>query len=76
MFLFLCVCLAKCVCVGACLCVCVRARVRVALLIQHATRMRHILLSFVVSPSLHKIFGIVTNGMVFGKMLLNIKCLF
>ena len=36
-----------CVHVRVCVCVCARARVYVALLIQHATRMCHIVTSFV-----------------------------
>ena len=50
--------------------------VRVALLIQHSTRMRHIVASF-VAPQAPQVFRhYLVNGAIFGKMLLNIKCVF
>jgi hypothetical protein len=64
----------ECVHVDAyvCVCVCARARAaRVALLIQDATRMRHII---IYSLWLHHIFRhYLINGLIFGKTLSNKK---
>jgi hypothetical protein len=61
-------------------CVHVRAfgsvHVRVTLLIQHATLMRHIVSSFVAAGSTTFFDIILQNGMIFGKKLLNMKCVF
>ena len=71
------------------LCVCLRSReyvwvtgrvharacLRVALIIQHATRKRHIVTSF-VAPLAPTHFSISLNSTIFGKKLLNIKCVF
>ena len=57
-----------CVCVNVSACACTR----VALLIQHAPRIRHI-----VRLSRSNIFfDIISNGTIFGKSLLNVKCVF
>ena len=70
------VCVCVCVCVGAWARGRVHVLARVALLIQHATPMRHILLSFVASlaPPYFSILPHTRHG--FRKSLLNIKCVF
>jgi hypothetical protein len=73
-------------CVRACVCVCVwggaqtlgRVHVRapVALIIQHATRMRHIVLSFVASLAPSNFSTLSHKAHNFRKTVLNIKCVF
>jgi hypothetical protein len=46
-----------------------------ALLIQHATHMRHIVTSF-LTPYGSTIFFDIMNGTIFNKKVLNIKCVF
>ena len=89
--IFICVCV--CVCarararMGACMRVCawmtgrlglcMRARARVALFIQHATRMRHIVTSFMAPLALRHIFlHYLINDTIFEKKRLNVKCVF
>jgi hypothetical protein len=57
---------------------CACAFVHVALLHQHATRMPHIVTSFVAphSPPIFFFLHCVINGVIFGKLFLNIKCVF
>jgi len=47
-----------------------------ALVIQHAKRMRHITFSSVTSMVLPYLFTLPQKGTIFGKRLLNIKCVF
>jgi hypothetical protein len=76
--------LLVCVCMCAGACVWVPGRVGVCLrisalsfLIQHVTRMRHIVKLFVATRSPPHFFrNYLINGAIFGKELLNIKCLF
>ena len=70
-----------CVCVHACVRVCpgawafAYARVHVASLIQHATRMRYTVTSFMASLALPYFSTLSHTGTIFGKKrLLNIKC--
>ena len=65
-------CAHACVCQSACACV----YVQVALLFQHATRMRHIVMYLWPVRLLHIFRHYLINGTVFGKKLLNIKCVF
>jgi hypothetical protein len=57
-----------CGCLGLCVCV--------AMLIQHATRMRHVVTSFVASLAPAHFLLCLINGTIFGKKSLNIKCVF
>jgi hypothetical protein len=60
-----------CGCPGAWACEC--ACVSIVVLVQHSTRMRHIVTSFVPS-GFTRFFDI--NDTIFGKELLNVKCVF
>jgi hypothetical protein len=51
-------------------------RARVALLIQHATRLRHILTSLVTPLALPNFSILYINGTTFGKKFFNIKYVF
>ena len=81
-FLSVCVCVCvcararagECVCPGAWACACESAGV--ALLIQHATRMRHVLFSFVSSLAPPCFWRLSYKLHNFRKKLLNIKCVF
>jgi hypothetical protein len=57
---------------GACVC----AYVHITLVIQHATPMHYIVTSFVAPRSPLHFFDYLINGAIFGKKLLNIKCVF
>ena len=59
---------------GSLACAC--AYVHVTLLIKHVTLKRHIVTSFVAPQSLPYFLTLFINGVIFGKMLLNIKCVF
>jgi hypothetical protein len=50
--------------------------VSVALVIQHAKRMRRVILSSVACLALHNFVLVLINGTIFGKTILNIKCAF
>ena len=50
--------------------------VSVVLVIQHATRMRRIILSSVACLALPNFSMYLTKGTIFGKKLMNIKCVF
>jgi hypothetical protein len=63
-----------CVCPGACSCTCVC--VHIALLIQHATRMHHIVTSFVAPVAPPNLSTLSHKRHDFRKKLLNIKCVF
>ena len=71
-----------CVCERVCACVCLGewasacACVHVALLIQHASHMRHIVTSVVAPLAPSYISTYLINGTIFEKQLLNIKFLF
>jgi hypothetical protein len=54
----------------------VRAFLRVALLTQHETRMRHIVMSFVAPLAPPHFLLYLTNGTILGKKSLNIKHVF
>ena len=77
-YIFVCVCARSCVRVCVCACECpgsyASACVRVASLIQHATRMRHIVTSFVASGSTIFFDIISQTARISEKKLLNIKC--
>ena len=63
-----CVCVCVCVCVRACVCV------SAALVIQHAKRVRHIILSLVACLAVP--YFSTLCGTTFGRKLLNVKCVF
>jgi hypothetical protein len=69
-----CVCMRACVCVYMRVCecpgawACARSCLRVALLIQHATHIRHVVTSFVASCRHHIIRHYHINGTVFGNV--------
>jgi hypothetical protein len=56
--------------------VCMSMRARVALYIQHVTRVRHTVLSFVAPVAPPYILIYLVNNTIFEKKLLNIKCVF
>jgi hypothetical protein len=70
-YILVCVCMLTQACVRACgytnawACAC--AYVHIALLIQHATRRRHIVTSFVAPPSPKHSSHYLINGAIFGK---------
>jgi hypothetical protein len=83
---YLCLCarahegVSACLCVSACVCVGVSSEARacafasLALFIQHATRMCRFVGGFSCSTKIF--FNYLTNCTIFGKKLLNIKCVF
>jgi hypothetical protein len=56
------------------ICIAYSESVSVALVVQHATRMRRIILSFVAYPALPYFATLPHKGHNFRKTLLNIKC--